>query len=237
MPEQPGGANEVVRARRGGYLPALDPGALASLTVRHDGITRLSVRPGDFVFPGAPLARISPRVLGDPCRALIVGPQRAARQEVEFAVHQLTDDVGLIDATLPERGRAPGDHAAGSQRNRWAPRAGLEVRAPVAPGEAHGACPSGAYADSGPATGVRGCCPRFPGANTRGVAHRRQVRSVLPAGDRMTFRTYRYGDLPRPALTALDRCAARGFTRGDSGCKTWHSTCCSQRCGRCSWGK
>lgn len=84
------GAGEV-RARGGGYLQALDVGALLRLAGRHDAVIRLTVRPGDFVFPGMVVASTSPTALDDVRAALVTGPRRTSPQDVEFAARQLVE--------------------------------------------------------------------------------------------------------------------------------------------------
>ncbi|UDL96227.1 DUF2254 domain-containing protein [Lichenihabitans sp. PAMC28606] len=57
------GAAPVVDARRG-YLQQLDHKGLATWAAEHETSIRLLARPGDNLFPGAPIALVSPRVEG-----------------------------------------------------------------------------------------------------------------------------------------------------------------------------
>lgn len=85
-----------------GYLQAIDRAGLAEAARRQDAIVVLRHRPGSFVIRSGPLAmvRSSSSGAGDPDidaigRALgenlVVGPERTATQDPEFAVHQLVE--------------------------------------------------------------------------------------------------------------------------------------------------
>nr|WP_281378313.1 DUF2254 domain-containing protein [Deinococcus budaensis] len=87
---QPQDAEEV-RAKDSGYLQALDVDALLRLARKHDAVIRLTVRPGDFVFPGMAVALTSPAALEDVRAALLTGPRRTSSQDVEFAAQQLVE--------------------------------------------------------------------------------------------------------------------------------------------------
>ncbi len=82
---------EGVRARSSGYLQALDMDALLRLAEQREAFIRLTVRPGDFVFPGMIVAYTSPAALEDVRAALVTGPRRTSSQDVEFAVRQLVE--------------------------------------------------------------------------------------------------------------------------------------------------
>ena len=63
----------------------------------------LLVRPGDYVFPGAPIALVKPKVDGaeDAIRsATALGAQRGSSADIEFAVRQLVE--------VAVRGLSPG---------------------------------------------------------------------------------------------------------------------------------
>lgn len=83
----------TIRAEKGGYLQTVDLPALLHLAGRHDVTIRLLVRPGSFVFHGAPIAQVYPRSLpeGELFQALVVGTSRTSPQDVEFAVRQLVE--------------------------------------------------------------------------------------------------------------------------------------------------
>lgn len=82
---------EEVRAGGSGYLQALDVGALLGLASRHGAVIRLTVRPGDFVFPGMVVAHTAPAALEGVRDALVTGPRRTSSQDVEFAAQQLVE--------------------------------------------------------------------------------------------------------------------------------------------------
>ncbi|AFZ67694.1 DUF2254 domain-containing protein [Deinococcus peraridilitoris] len=83
----------ILRAEHGGYLQTVDVGALLKLSVRHDVIVRLLVRPGSFVFHGAPIAQIYPQAVArdELLQTLVVGTRRTSPQDVELAVRQLVE--------------------------------------------------------------------------------------------------------------------------------------------------
>jgi uncharacterized membrane protein len=54
----------AVRLESSGYLQQIDAGGLAEWAAEHDTTIRLLVRPGMFVYPGAAIALVSPRVEG-----------------------------------------------------------------------------------------------------------------------------------------------------------------------------
>ncbi len=79
---------------RRGYLQHLDTASLASWAAARETRLRLLVRPGDYVFPGAPIAVMLPEVEGAAAaitRATAVGDQRASAADLEFAVRQLVE--------------------------------------------------------------------------------------------------------------------------------------------------
>lgn len=87
-------AAKPVSDDRRGYLQQLDAQGLASWAAANDTSLLLLVRPGDFVFPGAPIALANRKVQGveDAIRsATALGPQRGSSADVEFAVRQLVE--------------------------------------------------------------------------------------------------------------------------------------------------
>ena len=86
-------AEPVVDPRRG-YLQQLDHEGLATWAAEHKASIRLLSRPGDYVFPGAPIALVLPRTEGVDAAiqdATALGPERASSADVEFAVRQLVE--------------------------------------------------------------------------------------------------------------------------------------------------
>ena len=79
---------------RGGYLQQLDEHGLAGWAAEHETAICLLVRPGDHVFPGAPIALMMPPVegAGDAIRnATALGSQRVSSSDLSFAVRQLVE--------------------------------------------------------------------------------------------------------------------------------------------------
>lgn len=84
----------VIRDGRRGYLQQLDETGLAQWAADKGTAVRLLVRPGDFVFPGAPIALMMPRVGGaeEAIRAATaLSAQRGSTADIEFAVRQLVE--------------------------------------------------------------------------------------------------------------------------------------------------
>ena len=83
----------VIDARRG-YLQQLNDTGLADWAGEHKTAIRLLVRPGDYVFPGAPIAIMTPPVEGTDAairNATALGRQRGSSADLEFAVRQLVE--------------------------------------------------------------------------------------------------------------------------------------------------
>ncbi|WP_428539060.1 DUF2254 domain-containing protein [Rhodopila sp.] len=83
----------VVDERRG-YLQQLHPEGLADWAAQRGTTLRLLVRPGDYVFPGAPIARMTPPVDGAGAAiraATALGPARVSSADLEFAIRQLVE--------------------------------------------------------------------------------------------------------------------------------------------------
>lgn len=79
---------------RSGYLQQLDEKGLAAWAAEHDTAVRLLVRPGDYVFPGAPIALMTPPVESADVavrKATALGPQRVSSSDLRFAVRQLVE--------------------------------------------------------------------------------------------------------------------------------------------------
>ena len=77
-----------------GYLQELDAAGLADWAAKHRTVIRLLVRPGDYVFPGAPNALVAPPVEGVAeaiSRSIALGSTRASSSDIEFAVRQLVE--------------------------------------------------------------------------------------------------------------------------------------------------
>jgi uncharacterized membrane protein len=95
-PIGPAPEGQAVTAREGGYLRALGEEELADWASEHDATLDLLVRPGDYVFTGAAVAKVSPPALakeavGRVHDAMSLGDRRAAAQDLEFAVRQLAE--------------------------------------------------------------------------------------------------------------------------------------------------
>lgn len=83
-----------IRDSRRGYLQQLDSEGLADWAREHGTAIRLLVRPGNYVFPGAPIAVMLPEVEGadEAVRsATALGSQRASSGDIEYAVRQLVE--------------------------------------------------------------------------------------------------------------------------------------------------
>ena len=86
----------------GGYLRSLDEEALADWAAKHEVTLRLRVRPGDYLFPGAPVGQVI-GIVGEEtaggdasidaafASAASIGATQAAAQDLEFAVRQLVE--------------------------------------------------------------------------------------------------------------------------------------------------
>lgn len=86
-------ASPVCDLRRG-YLQHLDEEGLADWATEHETAIRLLVRPGDYVFPGAPIALMMPPVEGADVairNATALGPQRVSSSDLRFVIRQLVE--------------------------------------------------------------------------------------------------------------------------------------------------
>jgi len=87
------GAHSVPDARRG-YLQHLDADALADWAASKGAAVQLLVRPGDYVFPGAPIALVKPDCDGTEDAILAatgLGSERSSSADLEFAIRQLVE--------------------------------------------------------------------------------------------------------------------------------------------------
>jgi uncharacterized membrane protein len=86
-----------VPAPRTGYLQTVDPDQLMRMAQHHDLVLRLSVRPGQFVLGGTPVAlawppsRATEQITRAAARAFTIGTQRTPSQDVEFGIWQLVE--------------------------------------------------------------------------------------------------------------------------------------------------
>ena len=79
---------------RHGYLQQIDPTGLSSWAAEHGAVIRMLVRPGDYVFPGAPIAVLRTPVNGaaeEIRKATALGRTRVSSADLEFAVRQLVE--------------------------------------------------------------------------------------------------------------------------------------------------
>ncbi|MEP6548560.1 MAG: DUF2254 domain-containing protein [Gammaproteobacteria bacterium] len=84
----------VVTDSRRGYLQQLDEKGLANWAQQHETHVRMLIRPGNYVFPGAPIALIVPPAQGAEGairEATALGAQRASSADLEFAVRHLVE--------------------------------------------------------------------------------------------------------------------------------------------------
>lgn len=84
----------VVTDARHGYLQQLDDEGLADWAEQHATSIRLLIRPGDYLFPGAPIALVASPTEGA-SRAIInataVGGERISSADLEFSIRQLVE--------------------------------------------------------------------------------------------------------------------------------------------------
>ena len=84
----------AVSDHRSGYLQQLDEAALAEWAAAQGVVVLLLVRPGDYIFPGAPIARLLPdaaNALDAIHDATATGPQRVSSGDLEFSIRQLVE--------------------------------------------------------------------------------------------------------------------------------------------------
>ena len=85
---------QIIDQQRRGYLQNVDDDGLADWASEHRVVVHLLVRPGDYIFPGAPFAVVLPPH-ADAAKAIenatAVGAKRLAAQDLEFAIRQLEE--------------------------------------------------------------------------------------------------------------------------------------------------
>ncbi len=88
-----GAAAVELRDPRRGYVQELDSAALAEWAAARGIVIELCVRPGDFVFPGAVIARAEPGAAGlaEAIRAATALGPRVSRMDIEYPVRQLVE--------------------------------------------------------------------------------------------------------------------------------------------------
>ncbi len=87
------GGQVVVQQRRG-YLQNVDDDGLADWASENGVVVHLLVRPGDYIFPGAPFAVVLPpheEAVTVIENATALGAKRLAAQDLEFAIRQLEE--------------------------------------------------------------------------------------------------------------------------------------------------
>lgn len=90
------GASPITDTRRG-YLDHLDGEGLADWAANHHASIKLLVRPGDYVFPGAPIALVQHTAddisaVGEAIQAATgLGRQRTSSDDLEYSVRQLVE--------------------------------------------------------------------------------------------------------------------------------------------------
>ena len=80
-------------ARGAGYLRVLDEEGLADWAAERGAVFRLRVRPGDFVFPDAPVGEVWPVAVRAGAEealreAMVLGDERSVEQDLEHGVRQ-----------------------------------------------------------------------------------------------------------------------------------------------------
>jgi uncharacterized membrane protein len=87
---------------RNGYLQHINGAGLAEWAAKHKTSVRVLIKPGDYVFPGAPIALINPFVDGvhDAIRdATALGTRQVGAADIEFAFRQLVE--AAVRRSLP----------------------------------------------------------------------------------------------------------------------------------------
>ncbi|MEX1057221.1 MAG: DUF2254 domain-containing protein [Natronospirillum sp.] len=87
----------VITSYSDGYLQRIDPDLLMGLAVKNQLVMRLEKKPGEYVVNGRPLIWITPahkitdNLITNVNRALILGRQRTAAQDIEYLLNQLVE--------------------------------------------------------------------------------------------------------------------------------------------------
>mgnify|MGYP003947693545 CR=1 FL=1 len=76
---------------RSGYLQATDTAKLRKLATADGVVVKVTVRPGDYVYPNAVVAIGVPSVRADYESVFTIGDQRIIDQDLEYAVRQLSE--------------------------------------------------------------------------------------------------------------------------------------------------
>ncbi len=99
-PLLPQGSVCVVTDSRQGYVSDLDAPSLADWAAEHQAVLQLLARPGDYVFPGAPIALFHPADADADaqegarkaiCNAVSLSAERASADDIEYGVRQLVE--------------------------------------------------------------------------------------------------------------------------------------------------
>ena len=90
------GLGAWVRADRTGYVRLIELGALVDVAMKHSVAIGLKVRPGDFLYPGVPIARTDAQRLPDDVTEAIrdtfaIGASRTPEMDLEFSFDELVE--------------------------------------------------------------------------------------------------------------------------------------------------
>lgn len=87
----------AVRARRTGYIQAVEGDELMRIAIDYDLILRVDYKPGDYIIAGSalvqawPSGHIDEKLTDRINRVFLVGSHRTGEQDAEFAAHQLVE--------------------------------------------------------------------------------------------------------------------------------------------------
>lgn len=95
-PPDPDTKGAPVVLAHGGYVQAVDIPAIVRAAAQADAFVELNIRPGQHAVPGCILGHISPEAACEALtpviqKAVVVGRERTAVQDLEFSVHQLVE--------------------------------------------------------------------------------------------------------------------------------------------------
>lgn len=88
---------DSINSNGDGYLQRIDPDKLMRLAVKHHLVLRLERQPGHYVVKGRPLVRVWPAptitddLVAEVNKALVLGRQRTAAQDIEYLINQLVE--------------------------------------------------------------------------------------------------------------------------------------------------